>query len=102
MGSLPVTPSVRSAQDLQQVNGIVVDPRNPKNVFAAGPAGIFYSNDGGLNWDARNNGLTPATFAALTLNPQKPDTLFAMTREGVLYRSDDSGKNWQAVKTNSS
>lgn len=93
MGSLPVTP---------QVNGIVVDPRNPKNVFAAGPTGIFYSNDGGLNWDTRNNGLPPATFAALALNPQQPDTLFAITSEGVLYRSDDSGKNWRAVKTNSS
>ncbi len=92
MGSLPVTP---------QVNGVIVDPRNPKNVFAAGPAGIFQSSDGGLTWDARANGLTPATFAALTLNPQEPDTLFAMTREGVLYRSDDSARNWQAVKTNS-
>lgn len=88
MGRLPVTP---------QVNVIVVDPRNPKNVYAAGPAGVVFSTDAGLTWETRSTGLTPANFTALTLNPQQPDTLFAMTAEGALYRSGDGAQNWKAV-----
>lgn len=91
MGSLPVS---------LQVNGIVVDQRNPKHVFAAGPAGIFQSSDGGLSWTARNDGLTPANFTALMLNPQEPDSLFAMTLDGTLYRSKDGARSWSTVKTN--
>lgn len=90
MGRLPVT---------MQVNVVVIDPRNPKNVYAAGPAGIFRSTDAGLTWEVRNAGLNPANFTALTVNPQKPDTMFAMTAEGVLYRSDDRALNWKSVPT---
>ena len=90
MGRLPVN---------LQVNVIVIDPRNPKNVYAAGPAGIVFSTNAGLTWQTRNAGLNPANFTALTLNPQQPDTLFAMTAEGALYRSDDGGRKWKSVST---
>lgn len=88
MGRLPVN---------SQVNVIVIDPRNPKNVYAAGPAGVVFSTDAGLTWETRNAGLNPANFTALTVNPQKPDTMFAITAEGALYRSDDGAKNWKSV-----
>ena len=88
MGRLPVNP---------QVNVIVVDPRISKNVYAAGPSGIFHSSNAGLAWEARNDGLSSANYTALTLNPQRPDTLFAMTAEGRLYHSDDGGQNWKSV-----
>lgn len=42
MSSLPVNP---------QVNKVVVDPRDPQVVFAAGPAGLLRSKDGGLIWE---------------------------------------------------
>ena len=88
MGRLPVNP---------HVNAIVIDPRNPKNVYAAGPAGVVFSSDAGLTWEPRNAGLIPANIATLTLNPKQPDTLFAMTVEGALYRSDDGAQNWKSV-----
>lgn len=91
MGRLPVN---------TQVNGIVIDPRNPKNVYAAGEAGVVFSSDAGLTWETRNVGLQPANFTALTLSPQQPDTLFAMTVEGALYRSDNGALNWKSVSAN--
>lgn len=102
MGSLPINPSVRSAQDLRQVNAIVVDPRDPKSVFAAGPTGVFHSNDSGLTWQASNEGLGTAAIVALALNPSQPDTLFAATAEGVLFRSDDGAKTWHSIDTTTS
>ena len=93
MGSLPMN---------KQVNAVVVDPRDPKIVFAGGPAGIFRSNDSGLNWQASNDGLGAAAIVALALNPSQPDTLFAATAEGALFRSDDGAKTWQSIDTTTS
>ena len=102
MGSLPVNSSVRSAQDLRQVNAIVVDPRDPKIVFAAGPAGVFHSNDSGLNWQPSSEGLGTAAITALAINPGQPEVLFAATAEGALFRSDDGAQTWQSINTTAS
>ena len=93
MGSLPMN---------KQVNAVVVDPRDPKIVFAGGPAGVFRSNDSGLNWQASNDGLGAAAIVALALNPSQPDTLFAATAEGAFFRSDDGAKTWQSIDTTTS
>ena len=90
MGSLPV---------IQQVNAVVVDPRDPKSVFAAGPAGVFHSNDSGLTWQPSSEGLGTAAITALAINPGQPDTLFAATAEGALFRSDDGAQTWQSINT---
>ena len=93
MGSLPMN---------KQVNAVVVDPRDPKSVFAAGPAGVFHSNDSGLTWQPSGEGLGTVPIIALTLNPSQPGTLFAATAEGALFRSDDGAKTWQSVDTTTS
>ena len=100
MGSLPVKPNA---------NAVVIDPRDPKIVFVAGASGVFRSTDAGLNWEPRGQGLganTPASagadVAALALNPSQPDTLFAATADGLLYRSDDAAQSWKPVSMTSS
>lgn len=89
MGSLPVN---------KQINAVVVDPRDPKIVFAAGPAGVFRSNDSGLSWQSNSEGLETAAIVTLAINPSQPDTLFASTAEGALFRSDDGGQTWQSIQ----
>lgn len=91
MGSLPVN---------SQVNAIVVDPRDPKIVFAAGPVGVFRSNDSGLNWQASSEGLGTAAIIVLAINPGQPDTLFASTADGTLFRSDDGTQTWHSIDLN--
>ncbi|MCI0549941.1 MAG: hypothetical protein L0287_03215 [Anaerolineae bacterium] len=102
MGSLPVKSSVRSAQDLRQINAVVVDPRDPKIVFAAGPAGVFRSNDSGLTWQSSGEGLETAAIVALALNPSQPDILFAATAEGALFRSVDGAQTWDSINATAS
>ena len=78
-----------------QINSVIVDPRNPKIVFAAGPAGIFRSDDAGLNWKTLNQNL--GAVIALALNPNQPDTMFAATVDGALFRSDDAAQSWKSI-----
>ncbi len=88
MGSLPIN---------SQVNKVVVDPRDPQVVFAAGPAGLFRSKDAGLTWEASGQGLGTTGIVALTLNPAQPDRLYAASADGSLFRSDDNARSWQAI-----
>lgn len=90
MGSLPIN---------SQVNAVVVDPRDPQVVFAAGPAGLFRSKDGGLTWVASGQGLSTEGIVALALNPAQPDRLYAASVDGAFFRSEDNARTWQAIAT---
>ena len=90
MGSLPIN---------SQVNVVVVDPRDPQVVFAAGPAGLFRSKDSGLTWAVSGQGLGTAGIVALTLNPAQPDRLYAAGVDGSFFRSEDNARTWQAIAT---
>ena len=90
MGSLPINP---------QVNKVVVGPRDPQVVFAAGPAGLFRSKDGGLTWEASGQGLGTVAVVALALNPAQPHRLYAASADSSLFRSDDNARSWQAIAT---
>ena len=91
------------------VGGLVMDPRNPKVLYAAtgrhpgfggGPTaqngGIYKTTDGGETWRAcfHPNDTTPVT--ALVLAPANPDVIYAAFGHGnVFYRSVDGGLAWR-------
>jgi photosystem II stability/assembly factor-like uncharacterized protein len=88
VGSLPTNSTVRALQ---------IDPRKPERVYAAGPAGVFRSDDAGETWQPAGKGLEDVTIVALALHPKQPDTLFAATAQGVLFRSDDGATSWRSL-----
>ena len=88
MGSLPTNTLVRS---------IAVDPLNPKRNYAAGPAGLFRSDDGGLTWEVADDGLAGELFA-VTLNPASPQTVFVVLTDGSVWQSTDGATTWQAME----
>lgn len=90
MGSLPIN---------SQVNAVVVDPRDPQVIFAAGPAGLFRSKDGGLTWEASGQGFSTGGIVALALNPAQPERLYVAGVDGVFFRSEDNARTWQAITT---
>jgi len=91
MGSLPVNAMVRS---------VAVDPLTPQRVYATGPDGLFRSNDGGLTWDAADEGLTGEPLA-VTLNPAAPETVFALLDDGSIWQSNDAAKTWALLEEGS-
>ena len=85
MGSLPTNALVRS---------VAVDSLNPKRVYAAGPSGLFQSDDGGLNWIAATEGL-PGEPLAVTLDPASPQKVFAILMDGSVWASTDGALTWE-------
>jgi photosystem II stability/assembly factor-like uncharacterized protein len=82
------------------VVGVGSDPANPKRLFAfTQNLGLASSEDGGENWQARNNGLrlSPQEFVFVFAFDRKDSKhLFAAAGEKV-FRSTDGGKNWEKI-----
>jgi photosystem II stability/assembly factor-like uncharacterized protein len=97
------------------VTDIVIDPRNPKQLYAAtwqrhrtvaaymggGPGTALYSSkDGGNTWEKLSNGLPKDNMGkiGLAISPQKPDIIYAAIeldkRTGGIYKSVDRGASW--------
>lgn len=74
------------------VNGIAIDPQNPKVMYAAMRDGLFKSLDGGESWKPFGKELK--NLAAVTVNPRKPSEIYAVTSEGVMFKSADGGATW--------
>ena len=86
---------------------VAVDPHTPATIYAgsnegsASGAGLFKSIDGGASWSAINNGIAasgPIDVVALTVDPQTPATLYAMTTAG-LFKSINGGGAWTKLET---
>jgi photosystem II stability/assembly factor-like uncharacterized protein len=85
----------------QYVSDIVVNPRNPDNVFQARagftgalPAhNVRVSNDGGLTWSDASNGLPDIPVNALAFDPIFQNQIWAGTDVGM-YLSTDGGTTW--------
>jgi len=78
------------------VNGFAVDPSNAKAMYVAMRDGIFRSTNGGVKWTPAAS--TPKNVAAITVNPKRPNELYAATADASIVRSVDGGVHWTAVK----
>lgn len=77
------------------VNGFAVDPTNPKVMYVAMRDGIFRSDNAGGRWSPAAGG--PRNVAAVAINPERPNELYAATTEGRIFVSRDAGQGWQPV-----
>ena len=86
MGRLPTNTSARV---------VVVDPVQPKRVYAANRAGAYRSDDAGQTWSAADQGLGEKDITSLALDPRQPSRLFALTHGGAAYLSEDGADSWR-------
>lgn len=63
----------------------------------AQPAGVFRAYEAGDFWQLADLGLRHLRLTDLELAPGTQDTLFALSSQRRLYRSEDRGSNWQQV-----
>jgi photosystem II stability/assembly factor-like uncharacterized protein len=87
------------------LHSVLVDPGEPRRMWCAVSAGgVYRSDDGGLTWQPRNDGVRadflpspppPAGHCVhkLRLHPARPERLYQQNHCGV-YRSDDGGAAW--------
>jgi photosystem II stability/assembly factor-like uncharacterized protein len=82
--------------------GIAVKPNQPSTVFVAigdstpGRTGtVMRSTDTGATWKSLDLSVPPnSAMWVVDVQPEAPDLLFASSRYGYLYRSDDGGDSW--------
>ncbi len=80
---------------------LLVDPRSPDTIYAAGEGGVSTSTDGGRSWRTLNSGLPRGSdnrllpVLSLALAPSRPETLFAGMQSWGVARRDTSGTRWQ-------
>jgi photosystem II stability/assembly factor-like uncharacterized protein len=90
---------------------IILDPGNPQRIYIAiSAAGVFRSDDGGVSWAPKNQGLhsqyIPDPNAEvghcvhrIAMHGTHPNTLY-MQKHWDVMRSDDAGDSWQEVSGN--
>jgi photosystem II stability/assembly factor-like uncharacterized protein len=102
------------------VNDLVMDPRNPKVLYAAafqrrrhdyayisgGPgSGMYKTTDGGKSWDKINSGLPAGDKGriGLAISPANPEYVYAIVEaspsEAGFYRSVNRGASWQKMSS---
>lgn len=97
-----------AGRDFPFIHSIIVNPSNPKHIYVAvSCAGVFESQDGGISWKIRNQGLKaaylPNPTAELGHDPhlilQSPvdhQVLWQQNHCGI-FISRDGGKYWKEV-----
>jgi photosystem II stability/assembly factor-like uncharacterized protein len=95
-----------------QTKVLAVDPRDPMTLYADnGLDGIRKSIDGGRTWTISNSGLPrasttplgvprPTRVTALTIDPNRPDTIYIGTSGRGVFESTDGGLTWRSKPTN--
>jgi sortilin (neurotensin receptor 3) len=85
--------------------GIAVKPGDPKTVFVTlgdstpGRIGtVMRSRDTGQTWQSLGLPVQPnSAIWTVSMPAAAPDTVFAASRYGYLYRSDDGGESWRKL-----
>lgn len=79
----------------KHVHAILIDPVSGTIFVGATHDGIFASEDGGQNWERRDDGLTPNDVYSLAASEISGVTrIFAGTEPAHLFYSDDLGRQW--------
>jgi photosystem II stability/assembly factor-like uncharacterized protein len=81
---------------------IRTSPHDPKVLYAAlSPAArstdgsIYKSDDVGKTWKRFDHGIkAEATMMGVTVNPKDPNQVYAVSRVGQVFGTEDGGKTW--------
>jgi PKD repeat protein len=80
------------------INRLIVDPSNNSILYAATNGGVFKTTNNGDSWTQINSN----TFKDLEFNPGNSSIIYGSTTYGEVYRSINSGSNWNLVLNESS
>ncbi|HSF81646.1 MAG TPA: hypothetical protein VLA49_10455 [Anaerolineales bacterium] len=66
------------------------------NIVYAGSwgGGVYRSEDGGVTWTWKSQGLTNQTIVSLAVDPSNPNLAYAGTYRGKLFKTTNGGESW--------
>lgn len=88
MGSLPANAGATL---------VLIDPSQPKRVYAADDTSLYRSDDAGQTWQTSAKGLPSDGIEALALDPRQPQRIYAAAAGVTLYVSEDGATTWRAL-----
>lgn len=77
------------------ITALISDLSMPQTLYASSGDGVFKSEDAGDTWQAMTTGLSESSVAAVALHPTQPLRVYALTANGVVFRSTDGAATWQ-------
>ena len=81
-----------------RITAVAVSAGRSVAIYLAGPGvGVLKSSDGGMSWDAVDQGLPHLNVIALATHSTLPETLYAVISGEGIFRSEDGGKSWRNV-----
>ena len=83
-------------------HSILTDAKDPDRIWVGiSAAGVFRSDDGGLSFEPKNDGINSAgegfCVHSLTHDPNQAAVIFRRDHRGM-YRSEDAGDSWQLIE----
>lgn len=79
----------------QDIKSIVIDPMNPKRIYAGTTAGGFLtSSDYGESWRVLKWFIN-SPIKKIVIKPSMPSELFVVIKDKGIYKTIDAGNNWQ-------
>ncbi|MGB0838491.1 MAG: VPS10 domain-containing protein [Chitinophagales bacterium] len=81
----------------RQVARLLMHPNNNMILIAATSNGIMRTTDGGTNWTAATNNdmdMDDNAFRDLEFKPNDPNTVYAGSDRGSIFKSTDNGATW--------
>lgn len=82
------------------ISSIVVDPKNPENIYVGTSQTLYLSRDGGKNWTRRGGNLPLGNYTSILINPNNSDEVYtssALESDGGIYFSNDAGWTWRRM-----
>ena len=92
--------------------GLTADPKNPQRIYLAAwgrnlphhteGGGVYVSDDAGKSWRSawlavKNQHITDQHIYDVTLDPKRPEVIYAAGYESAIWRSGDRGKTWKRI-----
>jgi len=75
------------------IEDIAIDPKSPEIIYVASTQGLFKTLNGGKSWGK----IWDKGLSRVFLNPESPNEVYVMIREGDLYYSKDGGVNFNNI-----
>ena len=86
--------SVNTGMTQTNLLSLVLDPRNPQQLWAGGIGRVFHTTNGGLAWDEQSAGLPAGPVTALSVDPADGTHLWAVIYGAGLYETRNGGASW--------
>jgi len=82
------------------IKSIAVNPVDDDVVYLlTNTAGVFKTEEGGLNWVAKNNGVNfSQPLHSIIISPSNSDILFIATSGNYILRSTNAGETWTRLR----